>query len=308
MNLNVGITGILMIIASVLINVFSDAIKTYASKETIAKRIFKYVIASLIVVFIWFIYQKFISFRMQIFEHTKLIDEIYFAIFISSFFLFHLNEFISIKILKYLRKSKRCNNFYIKIVRLLSMCFIELLLIFLSIFIFLKSTPVRNYVLDDTVVKMGKETFIMPKNMTFELVFTKGSKSTNISENYSISLPNSELVLKKDQKIKLFKGSILKIKRIDNNTFIFPSSSNSKYIEAGWNENTSVSLDKKMEVSLESDTRVRLGNSDSISFDYGIFNMIALYVILLIYYFINLFVNIFKTNPKRLLQELTAKK
>ena len=155
---------------------------------------------------------------------------------------------------------------------------------------------------------MGKETFIMPKNMTFELVFTKGSKSTNISENYSISLPNSELVLKKDQKIKLFKGSILKIKRIDNNTFIFPSSSNSKYIEAGWNENTSVSLDKKMEVSLESDTRVRLGNSDSISFDYGIFNMIALYVILLIYYFINLFVNIFKTNPKRLLQELTAKK
>ena len=90
MNLNVGITGILMIIASVLINVFSDAIKTYASKETIAKRIFKYVIASLIVVFIWFIYQKFISFRMQIFEHTKLIDEIYFAIFISSFFLFIL--------------------------------------------------------------------------------------------------------------------------------------------------------------------------------------------------------------------------
>ena len=99
MNLNDGMTGILMIIASVLINVFSDAIKIHVSKKAFTKRLLKYGIASLIVAFIWFIYQKFISFRMQIFEHTKLIDKIYLAIFISSLFLFHLNEFISIKIL-----------------------------------------------------------------------------------------------------------------------------------------------------------------------------------------------------------------
>ena len=308
MNLNDGMTGILMIIASVLINVFSDAIKIHVSKKAFTKRLLKYGIASLIVAFIWFIYQKFISFRMQIFEHTKLIDKMYRARFISSLFLFHLNEFISIKILKYLKKSDRFANSYIKIVRLISMCFIELLLLLLSCFIFLNAAPVRNYVLDDTVVKMGNETFIMPKNMTFELVFSKGNKRTNISKNYSISLPNSELVLKKDQKIKLFKGSILKFKRIDNNTLIFSSSNKNKYIEADWNENTSVSLNKIMEVSLESDTRVRLGDSDNIIFDYGIYNMIVLYTILLIYYFINLFVNIFKTNPIKLLQELTTKK
>lgn len=89
---------------------------------------------------------------------------------------------------------------------------------------------------------------------------------------------------------------------------IFSSSNKNKYIEADWNENTSVSLNKIMEVSLESDTRVRLGDSDNIIFDYGIYNMIVLYTILLIYYFINLFVNIFKTNPIKLLQELTTKK
>ena len=295
MKLEEGIIGIILPIFGIVVKVIYDLFQQKLdSTEIIKKRLLKYFIASGCIVFLYFIIVYVILNKDFLFEIPQSDNEILLIIFISSMLYFYFNAVISTSVMKDLLASddSKLSKLIKKLINMIkpkmreqainkkrSFVMIASQVTFLIFFFCLNSyfIPPKNFVVKDTVVKLGEETFVLPSKTTFELCSKSNENTDSDSKsNYTFKFNDSKYTLPKCSKIILFKNTDLKVVKLKDKE---------GYVDTlRWNNQTIVTLRKKVTVTLENDTTVMRSQKDHILLT-GVFSHhVMLCVGLIIYY------------------------
>jgi hypothetical protein len=283
MNFNNGIVSLIIVFLGVIIQSILNLLKNeIESKEIFKIRLFKYTFASVGIVIYWvlfFIYSN----RNSIEIIPKESNTVLLYIFISSLVYLNFNATVSTTIAKKLNVSTSNSN-KVKFKK----CMIAIHIVFFiitSLFIVPFLSSGKNYVKEDTVVRIKNEKYLLSKNTTFTFSFTKKKpyKSVKLS-GIRYKFDGSEYELSEGDKIVLFKETVLKKLPTENNDIIYKNGN--KYANAciKSNSRTLVETTTKLTVELDKTTPVYINNSQNIFYSFAFCNIFLISLCLILYY------------------------
>lgn len=297
MEFNKGIIGIVIICLEIILNVVVDAFQKKLSKEIIIKRLIKHSVASICIVFLYFTFVYGILNRNFLYKMSQSDNEILLIIFISSMAYFYLNAIISTF---FMRRLSEVNNSKIsKIINSVasqmgnysintkkSIFMIASQIVFFSLFIKMNDFLIqpKSVVAEDTIVKLCGETFVLPSNTTIKINWKSGQPTdSGQNSNYTFISNDAIFTLPKNSKITLFEKTDLKVLKLKNNFVTYREKD--KYIDnLRWNNQTTVSLNKEVPVTVEKDAKFIISKQDKILLQWSFIHSCVLCWGLMIYY------------------------
>ncbi|WP_455445001.1 hypothetical protein [Streptococcus salivarius] len=286
--------GIIYILGTLLVVIVDGVIKAltddFKTAGTIAfKRLKKYGIASLLVVIIYMFIVYFVlnsNFKIPITTEDSL--QLLF-IFIDTFCLFYINAIISTFVMKLLER-------YPKIVEWVKPNHIEcsrsiimtvLIILMLAIFSIVNKAISfeKNYVVNDVAVLYNESNYTLPKDSPFEFEYTD-NKCGNKKSEYRYVTQNAEYKVMKETKLKLKRGTVLKLSEEKDEGIDFYNGDQVANAVIKTTKNSAVILEKDIDVVLQDDVVVNLNQTNEY-FNLFFINFAILEFSLVIYYVLN---------------------
>lgn len=276
-----------VILVDGVIKVLTDDFKTAG---TIAiKRIKKYGIASLLVVLIYmFIVYFVLNSNLKISITTEDSLQLLF-IFIDTFGLFYLNASISTYIMKILERNpklvEKVKPNHIEYSRSIIMIVLIIIMLVIVSFVNRAISFEKNYVVNDAAIVYNESKYTLPKDSPFEFEYTDNNCSNKKSE-YRYVTQNAEYKVMKGTKLKLNRGTVLKLSEEKDKGLDFYNGDQVADAVIMTTKNSAVILEKDIDVVLQDDVVVNLNQTNDY-FNLFFINFAILEFSLVIYYILN---------------------
>ncbi|HFI0918938.1 TPA: hypothetical protein ACGOYJ_001667 [Streptococcus suis] len=278
--------GILYVFIALFTFLIDSAVKSLTgmadSSELFKKRMRKYSIASLAIVFLYIILYYFTT-KTSKFNFTTEDGIMLLVVFCVSILYFYLNASISTLVKKWLTKKNWDQKLWF-----IMFGFNIVTLIFIFCFAKFQLTG-QNYINKDTtavILSKSKDTnykVIIPKDTLFTIDYpiNKSNDTSELVQMFDFQVDNSEYKISKGTTIKLLKGTYLYYN--DKTSLKLISNDKLSKIDFYTNDNSVAKLNNEQEVKLSENSTVLLKQRDS----YLTISAIALYaqiISLIIYY------------------------
>ena len=278
---------VLVILVDGVIEALTDDFKTAG---TIAvKRLKKYGIVSLLVVLIYMFIVYFVlnsNFKISITTEDSL--QLLF-IFIDTFCLFYFNGSISTYVMKLLERYPKIVEWvkpnHIEYSRSIIMTVLIILMLVIISVVNKAISFEKNYVVNDVAVLYNGSNYTLPKDSPFEFEYTD-NKSGNKKSEYRYVTQNAEYKVMKETKLKLNRGTVLKLSGEKDDGLDFYNGNQVANAVIKTTKNSAVILEEDIDVVLQDDVVVNLNQTNSY-FNLFFINFALLEFSLVVYYVLN---------------------